>query len=85
MPLFRAVTLSDGAGREADRAAASIGVVELGPPPARVALGLSVNPVHAGSLVIAREAQGADEPVFDSHKEQENRTNPATGVCRAES
>jgi len=52
---------------------------------ARVPLGLSVNPLHAGSLVIAREAQGAGEPVFDSHKEQENHTNPATGMCRAES
>ena len=42
-------------------------------------------PVHAGSLVIAREAREAGEPAFDGHKEQENHANPATGVCRAES
>jgi hypothetical protein len=56
---------------------------------ARVALGLSVNParepVHAGSLVIAREAQGAGELASGSYKEQENHTNPATGVGRAAS
>ena len=42
---------------------------------ARVALGLSVNParepVHAGCLVIAREARGAGELASGSHKEQE--------------
>jgi hypothetical protein len=56
---------------------------------ARVALGLSVNtarePVHAGCLVIAREARGVGELASGSHKEQENHTNPATGACRAES
>ncbi len=56
---------------------------------ARVALGLSVNParepVHAGCLVMAREARGAGELASGSHKEQENHTNPATGACRAES
>jgi hypothetical protein len=56
---------------------------------ARVALGLSVNParepVHAGCLVIAREARGAGELASGSHKEQENHTNPATGACRTES
>jgi hypothetical protein len=42
-------------------------------------------PVHAGSLVIAREAREAGEPAFDGHKEQENHANRTTGVCRAES
>ena len=81
----------DGSGPPAQATAGRLAapMARLNAWTARVALGLSVNParepVHAGCLVIAREAREAGEPASGSHKEQENHTNPATRACHAES